>query len=114
MADVAITGWPIVSVMDEESALAHRRELQDQVHILRGLVAAQERWPDVSALAFEADSFDSLVDALVELLGADSIQALAISVMQVRRVGRLERDVLRRRLAELEEELIQAESHLSD
>lgn len=77
-------------------------------HILEGIALAQERWPEASVLAFETDEPDSFVTGLSELLNVDRLQAIAIADMQVRRLGRLERDVVHRRLAEIRKQLEQA------
>lgn len=94
--------------MDNERSLDDLQMLRDQMHIWEGIALAHERWPEVSVLAFNSDSADSFVAGLSELLKLDRLQALAIADMQVRRFGRLEREVVQRRLAEIRKQLKQA------
>jgi DNA gyrase/topoisomerase IV subunit A len=95
--------------MKNESSLEHLEELRDRAHVLEGLALGHERWPEVSTLAFNTDEPDSFVSGLVELLKVDRLQALAIADMQVRRVGRLEREAVQRRLVAIRKQLKEAE-----
>lgn len=84
---------------------SHVDNLRDQVHVLEGLAAALARWPEVSAIAFESDTPDTIVSDLVQLLDVDEVQAQAISDMQVRQLARLQRERIDNRLAETREQL---------
>jgi DNA gyrase subunit A len=94
---------------DEPSIDDQRKHLRSQLHIYGGIEMAMHKWPEVSALAFEAEEPDSLRQALIELLGVDDVQAAAISDMQVRRLSRRERDQIPRRVLELREQLSEME-----
>ena len=94
--------------MDNERSLDDLQMLRDQAHIWEGIVLAHERWPEVSVLAFESEAPDSFVAGLSELLNVDRLQATAIADMQVRRLGRLEREVVQRRLTEIRKQLHQS------
>jgi DNA gyrase subunit A len=79
------------------------------LHIYEAIEMAQHRWPEVSALAFETETPDSLRHALIRLLGVDELQAAAISDMQVRRLSRREREVISDRVLKLRRQLSEIE-----
>lgn len=85
-------------------------EDREKLHILEGLDTALSRWPEVSGLAFEAESSRSLIENLMALLDVDAVQATAISDMQIRRLGRSAREQLAGELTELREHLRLAEA----
>ncbi len=94
--------------MENDRSLDELKMLRDEAHILEGIVLAHEKWSEVSVLAFQSANPNSFVDGLSELLTVDWLQALEIADMQVRRLGRLERGVVQRRLAEIREQLAQS------
>ena len=78
---------------------------RERLHVLRGVHAALERWPEVSAVMFEADDVCDAFDRVRALLGLDDMQTRAVSDLQVRRVSRLERERLAREIVDLELDL---------
>jgi DNA gyrase/topoisomerase IV subunit A len=80
------------------------------LHIYQAIHAALSRWPEVADLAFQTESPDSFRESLMQLLDVDEVQANAVSDMQVRRAGRLERAAVARRLAELRAEVAPLDS----
>jgi DNA gyrase subunit A len=84
-------------------------QLRDQAHIWEGIALAHERWLEVSTLAFDTDQPQSLVTGLIDLLNVDESQARAIAEMQIRRLGRLERELVQHRLAEIRQQLKEVE-----
>jgi len=91
--------------MDNERSLDDLQMLRDQAHIWEGIALAHQRWPEVSVLAFESEDPHSFVAGLSELLKVDRLQAWAIADMQLRRLGRLEREAIQRQLAEIRKQL---------
>lgn len=77
----------------------------ESLHILQAIDNSLERWPEVSALAWEADSSEEFVIHLRALLGLDETQATAVRDLQLRRIPREERARIRVRVDELKAEL---------
>jgi len=85
-------------------------ELREQLAIYSAIHAAMTRWPEVSALAAEAEDPDDALQRLCSLLGVSELGARAILDMQLRRVTVLERERMAGRVRELEQELEQLEN----
>jgi DNA gyrase subunit A len=88
-------------------------ELRARLHIYGAIDLALRRWPEVAHVSFEAESTDSLVEDLKDLLAIDDVQASAICDVQVRRTGRLERARIAQEVATLRTDLAEAESRLA-
>jgi DNA gyrase subunit A len=81
------------------------RKAEERAHILRGLVKALDMLDEVIALIRRSPSAEDARPALMELLGVDEIQAVAILDMQLRRLAALERQKIIDQLAEIELEI---------
>ena len=79
--------------------------LTERLHIMRAIEDSLARWPEVSALAWEADSADEFVVRLGAVLGLDEIQATAVSELQLRRLPQEQRARIRAEVDDLEAEL---------
>ncbi|MCD9152945.1 DNA gyrase subunit A [Aeromicrobium duanguangcaii] len=77
----------------------------DRLHIMQALDSALERWPEVSALAWEAESTEEFITQLGELLGIDETQATAVADLQLRRIPREQRAWIRAQVDEIKVEL---------
>src|SRR6476660_7895342 len=78
------------------------RKAEEEAHILRGLLKALDALDEVIALIRRSATVDVARDGLIELLGIDELQAMAILNMQLRRLAALERQKLIDRHDELE------------
>jgi DNA gyrase subunit A len=67
------------------------RRAEEQIHILRGLLAALDALDEVIALIRRSPTVEDAREGLIELLGIDEVQARAILDMQLRRLAALER-----------------------
>ncbi|CAN5747952.1 DNA gyrase subunit A [soil metagenome] len=67
------------------------RRAEEQIHILRGLLAALDALDEVIALIRRSPTVEDARGGLIELLGIDEVQARAILDMQLRRLAALER-----------------------
>jgi hypothetical protein len=83
------------------------QNVREQLHIMEAIHQALERWPEVSAAAYDSTSPNDLRNVLIELIGLDEIQANAVMEMQIRRITRLERERIASRVSELRQELAQ-------
>lgn len=96
--------WPMGS--DEYRVTqADAHHLRSEIHIYEGLFAVLTRWPEVSALAFESDHPDDMVEQISELLALSRLQAQSVAEMQIRRLSSMERSAVGRRLDESKERL---------
>lgn len=66
-------------------------DLQERLGIYEALAAAQDRWPDVSKLVYQAETRLHLVELIAALLGVSKEGATAVSEMQVQRLSKAER-----------------------
>ncbi len=82
-----------------------RERLEERARILRGLDAALSVWPEVSVIAFEAETVDDLREALQARFDLDEVQANAVLEAQVRRVTVREREKIADELRRLEADL---------
>ena len=78
------------------------RKAEEEAHILRGLLKALDALDEVIALIRASATVDVAREGLIELLGIDELQALAILNMQLRRLAALERQKLVDRHDELQ------------
>src|SRR3954449_1993185 len=78
------------------------RKAEEEAHILRGLLKALDALDEVIALIRASATVDVARDGLLELLGIDELQAMAILNMQLRRLAALERQKLIDRHDELQ------------
>ena len=78
------------------------RKAEEEAHILRGLLKALDALDEVIALIRASATVDVARDGLIELLGIDELQAMAILNMQLRRLAALERQKLVDRHDELQ------------
>ncbi|MGZ4598981.1 MAG: DNA gyrase subunit A [Oryzihumus sp.] len=78
------------------------RKAEEEAHILRGLLKALDALDEVIALIRASQTVETARDGLIELLGIDELQAMAILNMQLRRLAALERQKLIDRHDELE------------
>ena len=84
-------------------------DVREQLTIFSAIHAAMSRWPEVSALAAEAQETDDARQRLCSLLGVSELGSNAILEMQLRRVTVLEREQMGRRIRELESALEEME-----
>lgn len=80
-------------------------QVRDQLRIYEAISRAFERWPEVSALAWEAGSTEEFETQLRALLDIDRTQASAIADCQFRRLPREQRARARATVADLNSEL---------
>ncbi len=82
------------------------KEAQDKIHILRGYLRALENLDEVIALIRRSPSADEAREGLIQLLGIDEIQAVAILNLQLRRLAALESQRIIDEHDELERQII--------
>lgn len=61
-------------------------DASERLHIMKPIDDALTRWPEVSALAWAAESTEEFVTQLITLLGIDETQANAVMDQQLRRI----------------------------
>lgn len=76
-------------------------QVAERLHIMQAIESSLDRWPEVSALAWKADSSADLVAQLRAVLGVDEAQATAVADQQLRRVPREQRTHIRAQIDEL-------------
>lgn len=81
-----------------------------RLYIVQALDSALERWPEVSALAWEADSSEEFIIRLGALLGIDETQATAVADLQFRRIPREQRALIRAQVDEMQAEIARLSS----
>lgn len=85
-------------------------DLREQLAIYSAVHAAASRWPEVSALVAEAEQADDARQRLRALLGVSELGANAILDTQLRRITVLEREVMVRRIRDLESQFAEMEN----
>lgn len=85
-------------------------QVTESLHIMQALNDSLERWPEVSAIAWEADSTEEFEARLRALLGLTEVQATAVADQQLRRVPREQRARIHARIDELKSELADLKS----
>lgn len=85
--------------------LSHAEKLvqtTQRLHMMQAINTALERWPEVSALAWEAESSEEFIRDLGALLGIDEFHATAVADLQLRRIPREQRALIRADVDEIE------------
>lgn len=85
-----------------------------RLRLYEAIDAALERWPEVSALAWEANSRKEFIAQLGVLLEIDQDRAEAVADLQVRRVPRDQRAEIREQLAGVRERLDELRTQRAD
>ena len=77
-----------------------RRQVQQRIHILKGLAVAQEEAFEVVGLIFDSDDERDAMHRLMKRFDLDDVQALAVLDAQFRRVDRKNRARVTEELAD--------------
>ncbi len=113
--DQFISNWVAHQLEVIQRRTAYRlRKAEEDAHILRGLVKALDALDEVIALIRRSPEVDDARDGLIELLGIDELQAVAILNLQLRRLAALQRQKIIDDLAKIELEIADLEDILAN